>query len=430
MQLNEDFLHYIWQYRLFKRLDVYCKDGQPLQIIHPGVKNTDAGPDFTLAKLRIGPQLWAGNVEIHLKSSDWQLHGHQKDKSYDTVVLHAVYEDDIEIRRTDGTLIPILILKELVPESLLNNYLQLIGGRNFFPCSNQIKDVDQLRIDEMLEKMIKKRLAGRAADVYDKMQQNNNNWNETYYYLLMRNFGFKVNAVPFELLADAVPSTLIGRYSDQPLQVAALLFGVAGFLERDFKDDYPRQLKSAFVFLQKKYQLKSIDVSLWKFMRIHPQNFPVWRIAQAASLLAGTKHSLSKILENPDLKEIKEMFSVYAAHAYWNNHSDFDRECKEGSTRLGKHSIENIVINTVSLILYTYGQYSGRPQFIERAFTLLKTIPSERNAILLNYQQAGMKLRHAYDSQAVLELNKKFCSQKKCLNCIIGIDLLGNRKSL
>lgn len=429
MQLKEEFLHYIWQYRLLTRLDIWCKDGQPLQIIHPGVKNTNAGPDFTLAKVKIGKQLWAGNIEIHLKSSDWLLHGHHADQSYDTVILHAVYEDDQEICRTDGTLIPVLLLKDLVPEFLFADYLHQVSGKNFFPCSHQLNTVDRLKIDEMLEQMIASRLAEKAAEVYHKMQQNSNNWNETFYYLLMRNFGFKVNAVPFELLADALPATLLAKYSDQPLQVAALLFGVAGFLDKDFKDEYPRQLKSEFLFLQKKHRLKSIHRSVWKFLRIHPQNFPVLRIAQVASLFAGANAIFSQLLEDPQLKRVKELFSVFTAHDYWKNHSDFDRPCKDNSIKLGKHSIENLAINTVCLILYTYGLYSGRPQLTASAFALLKSIPAERNAILLHYHQAGVKLRHAYDTQAVLQLNKKFCSQKKCLNCIIGIDLLGKRNS-
>lgn len=428
MQLKEDFLHYIWQYRLFTRLDVYCKDGQPLQIIDPGVKNTNAGPDFTLAKLRIGPQLWAGNIEIHVKSSDWILHGHQADKSYDTVVLHVVYEDDVEICRTDGTLIPVLLLKEIVPEQMFHNYLRLIGGRNFFPCCHQIREVDRVTIDTMLAKMVKVRFAEKAAEVAEKMEQNRDNWSETLYYLLMRNFGFKVNAVPFELLADALPNVLIARYSDQPIQVAALLFGVAGFLERDFKDDYPRQLKLAFLFLQKKYQLKPLSISLWKFMRIHPQNFPVVRIAQAASLFASVHLLFSKLLDCPSLNDIKALFSHFSSDPYWINHSDFDRPCKGNSAKLGKHAIENLTINTVCLILYAYGQYVGRPQLVEKAFLLLKTIPAERNAVLFNFQEAGLKLHNAYDSQAVLQLNKKFCSQKKCLDCMIGIDLLGKKK--
>lgn len=428
MQLKEDFLHYVWQYRLFTRLDIRCKDGQPLKIIDQGLKNTNAGPDFTMVKLRIGPQLWVGNVEIHIKSSDWFLHGHQSDSSYDTVVLHAVYDDDATILRTDGTVIPVLLLKDLLPKLLLSNYLRLIGGRSRFPCSRQLKNADRLIIDQVLEQMTAERFIGKAAEVLEKLQHNRNDWNETCYYLLLRNFGFKINSVPFELLADALPNTLISRYRDQPVQIAALLFGVAGFLDRDFTDAYPKKLKTEFLFLRRKHQLKTLDRSLWKFLRIHPQNFPVLRIAQAAALLGGMHAFFSAVLECLPLKNLMEIFSGFSVNPYWTNHSDFDRPRKSTVTKLGKHSAENIVINTVCVILYTYGRYSGYPLFIQRAFELLKAIPAEKNALLSGYQQAGLKLRHAYDSQAVLHLNKKFCSQKKCLDCMIGINLLGEKK--
>jgi hypothetical protein len=428
MQLKEDFLHYIWQYRLLTCLDMRCKDGQPLQIIDPGLKNTNAGPDFTVARLRIGRQLWAGNVEIHVKSSDWFLHRHESDLSYDTVILHAVYEDDAVIYRTDGTLIPVLVLKDIVPEVQLSNYLQLISGRSSFPCAQQLKDADPGKIRTMLGQMITDRFAEKADELLEKMQQNRHNWQETYYYLLLRNFGFKINSVPFELLADALPNKLIARYRNHPQQVAALLFGVAGFLNREFKDDYPRQLKIEFQFLQKKHQLKTLDRSLWKFLRIHPQNFPSLRIAQAAALLAGA-HSL--VLQMPDSLSVHEMIRIYTAFPpddYWNNHSDFDKVCKPNSTKLGKYSAHNLAINTICLILYTYGSCNSYPQYIEKAIALLKTLPPEKNALLSRYQEAGLKPQHALDSQAVLQLNKKFCSQKKCLDCMIGIDLLGQNK--
>jgi len=428
MQLSEDFLHYIWQYRLFTRLDLWCKDGQPLQIIDPGLKNTNAGPDFTLARLKIGRQLWAGNVEIHLKSSDWLDHKHQSDQSYDTVILHAVYEDDLEIYRTDGTVIPVLLLRDIVPAFMAGNYLTLIGAKSFFPCAQQVKDVKQVVINNMLGKMITERFVEKANEIIVKTQHNHHNWNETMYYLLLRNFGFKVNTVPFELLADALPSSLIARYRDQPKQVAALLFGVAGFLERDFNEGYPRQLKTEFLFLQKKHRLKPLHRSLWKFMRIHPQNFPVIRIAQVAALLTGRGQLFSELLNCNNVKEIKALLSCFPADPYWNTHSDFDRICRGNAINLGKHSVENIIINTVCLLWYAYGQYSGQPRLMEKAFALLKTIPSEKNAIVIHYQHSGIQVKDAFASQAVLQLNKKYCVHKKCLDCMIGIDLLGKKR--
>jgi hypothetical protein len=428
MQLKEDFLHYIWQYRLLTCRNMRCKDGQPLQIVDPGVKNTNAGPDFTVARLRIDRQLWAGNVEIHVKASDWFLHRHESDRAYDTVILHAVYEDDTVIYRTDGTLIPVLVLKDIIPEEQLSNYLQMISGRSFVPCAQQLKDADGGKVRAMLGQMIRDRFAEKANELLEKMQQNKHNWQETYYYLLLRNFGFKINSVPFELLADALPNKLIARYRNDPQKVAALLFGVAGFLNRDFKDDYPRQLKVEFQFLQKKHHLKTLDRSIWKFLRIHPQNFPSLRIAQVAALLAAAHSRVFQMPDSPSVNEIIRIYTAFPADAYWHNHSDFDKVCKPNSTKLGKYSAYNLVINTTCLILYTYGSCNSYPQYIEMAIALLKTLPPERNALLLRYQEAGLKLQDAWDSQAVLQLNKKLCSQKKCLDCMIGIDLLGLHK--
>jgi len=423
MQLNEDFLQYVWKYRLLTRRDVYCTNGELLRIIHPGALNSNAGPDFSTAKLVIGGQSWVGDVEIHNRSSDWIFHGHQQDKSYDKVILHAVYEEDEVICRTDGTTIPVLVLKGLIPESLRDNYEKLMGG-NFFPCEKQIGLVNQGTVAKMLDQMIIERFIEKTAQLDEKMSQNNHYWNETFYGLLMRNFGFKVNAVPFELLAAGLPITILAKHRDNPLQVEALLFGQAGFLEGDFKDDYPRKLKAEYLFLRKKYLLIPGEPSIWKFMRMHPQNFPVLRIAQAAGLLRSREHLFTDLLQETDLKKLISIFSQIAVHPYWKTHSNFDRECKPMSVKLGRKSIENLIINTICQMQYCYGNYFKLTALTKRSIFLLKNIPAEQNVILLKYCKAGAEVSSAYESQAVLQLNKNWCSQKKCLNCRIGVEIL------
>lgn len=425
MQLNEDFLHYIWQYRLLTSLDTYCKDGAELRIIDQGERNSNAGPDFSLAKVKIGSQLWVGNIEIHVKSSDWLLHGHQSDVLYDSVILHAIYEDDGDICRTDGTLIPVLVLRDLIPERLFTNYLHLIAAKNFFPCAKQVSSVQKQVKDQLLQQMVQERFIEKAKEVAVKMSQNKNDWNGTFYYLLMRNFGFKINSVPFEILSDSVSSTILSRHRDNPLQVEALLFGQAGFLKSDFKDDYPKQLQVEYQFLQKKYGLKNGDPSVWKFLRIHPQNFPILRIAQVAALIVGHWDIFTNLLQQPDIAAIKRLFSFARVHPYWSNHSHFDKTCKTHSLVFGKQSIDNLIINTVCLLWYCYGDYLSQDDFKERALNLLKTIPAERNATLMNYVKAGFIPRNAYDSQALLQLYKTKCAPKKCLDCNIGRSLIG-----
>lgn len=363
MQLKEDFLHYIWQYRLLYSRNLYCTQGQPIRILHPGTLNFNAGPDFSLAKLEIDGQLWVGNIEIHVKSSDWLLHQHHTDPAYDTVILHAVYEHDAIVTRTDGSLIPILLLKGLVPEHLLNNYLQLIANRNFFPCIRHIAKVDQLVFKQVLAQQVEERLLEKCAGISKKMELNKNHWTETFYYLLLRNFGFKVNAVPFELLADLLPSILLAKHRDNPIKVAALLFGQAGFLDKDFTDSYPRQLKAEYLFLQKKYQLRPMEKSVWKFLRMHPQNFPMLRIAQLAALIVQHSEIFTLMLKENSFKALKKMFENIAVHPYWENHTHFDQTSKPIPTRLGVKSIESLLVNTVCVLLYRYGGYFSKPAY-------------------------------------------------------------------
>jgi len=424
MRLNEDFLHYIWQYRLLTSLDLYCTDGLRLEIIDPGIPNTHAGPDFSTARLRIGGQLWVGNVEIHLRASDWLQHQHQENSLYDTVILHAVYENDAEICRTNGSRIPVLLMKDLLPETMLQRYRALLEARNFFPCAAQIGQTDPSVIRNTLHTAAIERLQQKSADLELLMTRNKYNWTETFHQLLIRNFGFKVNNVPFELLAAGLPATLLARHRNQPLQIEALLFGQAGFLEGDFKDSYPRQLQTEYAFLRKKYQLMPLDHAIWKFLRMHPQNFPVLRIAQLAGMLTGNSPAISDVLGAADLQSLIRLFAPTSVHPYWNDHFNFDKGCKAMKLKPGRKSIENLIINTVCVMMYHYGEYFCVPEFQQRAITFLKKMPPEQNAITRAYKKAGLILTNAWDSQAVLQLYKYSCLLRKCLNCDIGRNLI------
>jgi hypothetical protein len=430
MRLNEDFLHYIWHYRLLTSRDLYCNDGSKLEIIDPGVPNTHAGPDFSTAKLRIGGTLWAGNVEIHLKSSDWLLHRHQTDRLYDTVILHVVFEDDAEISRMDGSVIPVLLIKDLIPEALLERYRSLIDGRSVFPCASRIGQTAASISRKVLDTMVAERLAEKSAELELLMGKNKYNWNETFHQLLIRNFGLKVNQVPFELLAAGLPATLLAKHRNQPLQIEALLFGQAGFLEGDFNDNYPRKLQAEYDFLRKKYKLVPLDKSLWKFMRMHPQNFPILRIAQLAGIMTGNSPAIADILSCVDLPSLFSLFTPLVVHPYWNDHYQFDKRCKQMSLQLGKKSVELLIINTVCVILFHYGQYFSLPEMQQRAFAFLRKIPAENNSLIAAYKEAGLTIKSASDSQAVLQLNKKCCSLKKCLDCAIGIDIVSRRETI
>ncbi len=424
MNFPEDFLHFIWQYRLYGAQNLYTTIGEDIKVLQHGNLNKNAGPDFSNAKLIINNTTWAGNVEIHIKASDWLLHQHQNDNAYENVILHVVYEADQEIYRKDGTPIPTLVLKGLFDLKLLDKYEHLITSVNNFPCEKQIAEVDEFIINQFLSRVLVERLADKSNEVYQKLNELNGNWDETFYHFIAKNFGFKVNAIPMEMLAQSLPQHLFGKHKDNPLQIEALIFGQAGFLRQTFKDKYPQELKREYQFLQKKYNLKPIDISLWKFMRMRPQNFPTLRLAQFAALIVNSNHLFSKIVTLKDYHNSAQLFQNLPVNPFWEKHYHFNKKAENVGLQLGRRSIDNILINTLSLFLFAYGKYMDQQNFKTRAFHLLENLSSENNAIIQHFKVAGVNVNTAFNSQALLQLKKYYCNEKKCLNCAIGIKIL------
>lgn len=424
MDLNENFLSFIWQFRLFNTTKLFCADGKALQVIHPGTLNKNAGPDFSGAKLLIDQTTWVGHVEIHLKSSDWLLHGHQNDSFYDSVILHVVYKHNSSVYRTNGSRVPVLILENLFSDQLLSNYHEIISSVNIFPCQRHIPGLDQLVIEGFLSRLIIERFEQRSLAVFHKLDECQGDWGQTFYYFMARSFGFKVNALPFELLADALPHHIFSKHKDNALQIAALIFGQAGFLDQEFFEDYPLQLQTEYAFLKRKYRLISIDRTLWKFLRMRPQNFPTVRLAQFAALVQKSSHLFSKVLSARGLPDLYLLFNDLPVNEYWQTHYHFNKKSRHVISQPGLQSIHNIIINTVCVLLCAYGKYTDQPGLMERAIELLEKMPAEANTIVSQYVNAGIKVNCAFTSQALLQLNKCYCSQKKCLNCGIGIKIL------
>lgn len=424
MNFPEDFLHFIWQYRLYGAQKLYITTGEEIEVLQPGNLNKNAGPDFSNAKLIINKTTWAGNIEIHIKASDWILHQHQNDNAYDNVILHVVYDADRQIYRKDGTLIPTLVLHGLFAAELIDKYESLVTSLNNFPCEKQIGEVDEFIINHFLSRVLVERLADKSTEVYEKVKELKGDWDETFYHFMAKNFGFKVNAIPMEMLAQSLPQQLFAKHKDNPLQIEALVFGQAGFLYQKFEDKYPQELKREYQFLQKKYNLKPIDVSLWKFMRMRPQNFPTLRLAQFAALIVNSNHLFSKILNFKDYKNSAQLFENLPINPFWKKHYHFNKKTENVRLQLGKSSIDNILINTLSLFLFAYGKAMDQHNFETRALYLLENLPSESNAILQHFKNAGVNIKTAFNSQALLQLKKKYCNEKKCLNCAIGIKIL------
>jgi hypothetical protein len=425
MILTEDFLSYVWKFRLFDRFDLKTNDGEELEIFSAGIHNADAGPDFQNARIRIGDTVWAGNVELHTSSSDWQKHGHHSDNAYNNVILHVVYKDDQPLILTDGRRIPTLNLQNRIPEDLYSRYHKLIfGDQTVIPCEANIGSVDSLTMYNWLTRVLVERLEKRSKAVIDALNLNRGDWEETFYQFLATNFGFKTNALPFELLAKSLPQIILAKHKNSAMQIEALIFGQAGFLAGDVKDEYPLKLKSEYEFLSKKHQLTPIENHLWKFMRLRPQNFPTVRLAQFAALIVQSNHLFSKLLEIKDVKGLRCLFTEIKINPYWENHYRFDVESPPSSKNLGRASVDILLLNTLALFLFSYGKHNQLQHYINRSLQLLEYLPNENNKITADFSNLGVKIKTAFESQALLELKNNYCNYKKCLQCGVGNRIL------
>ncbi|MEB0262165.1 MULTISPECIES: DUF2851 family protein [unclassified Mucilaginibacter] len=425
MLFTEDFLHYIWKFRLFDRLNLRTTGGEELEVYSVGMHNSHAGADFQNARIRVGETTWAGNAELHISSSDWHKHGHTTDNAYDNVILHVVYSDDQPLIRTDGKPVPTLELKDRISPELYNRYHNLVfGNQQIIPCEGTIATVDGLTMQNWLTRILVERLEKRSEAVIAALALNRGDWEETFYQFLAANFGFKTNALPFELMAKSLPQSILAKNKNNAMQIEALIFGQAGFLTDDLQDDYPLSLKKEYHYLAKKYSLQPIENHLWKFLRMRPQNFPTVRLAQFAALVVQSNHLFSKILEIREVKDLRELFSNIKINDYWETHYRFDKESKPAGKTFGQGSVDTILLNTVVLFLFSYGRHMKLQHFVSRALKLLENIPAEQNTITADFATLGVDIKTAFESQALLELKNTYCDYKKCLQCGVGIKIL------
>jgi len=419
--MKESILHYVWQNRLFHTIDLQTTDGERIEIIDVGKYNTDAGPDFFNAKVKIENTVWAGNIEIHTLSSDWNKHNHQQDKAYDTVILHVVSTCDGNVFRTDGE--PIPQLEITFPKQIEANYEQLLTVKKWVACSDKIGSVPSIFIQSWKNALLTERLEQKLDDIEHLLAENNQHWEEAFYITLARSFGFNTNKQAFELLAKSLPVSLLGKHKDNLFQIEALLFGQSGLLDATSTDEYALKLQHEYQFLKSKYALNPIDGSLWKLLRLRPDNFPHIRIAQFAALIHSSSKLFSKIIDNPTVEYIKQLFDCQPS-TYWQTHYLFGVESKMSIKKIGSRSVDGILINTVVPFLFCYATHKGKDELKDKSLQMLEQIPSENNAIVTNWQQLGLTSNSAYDSQALLQLKKKYCDEKNCLRCRIGHKVL------
>lgn len=415
--MNERLLQYIWQFQYFNKTDLLTKNGEAVQIIFPGQHNTNQGPDFNNAKIKIGKTIWAGTVELHLKTSDWLKHKHQLDKNYNNVILHVVWEDDVE-----NSEIPVAELKGRVSKILLKRYEELMNNGSFIPCENSIQTVKEITWKSWKDRLLAERLQRKSNMVEVLLRQNNYHWEETFWWLLARNFGMKVNADAFEAVARSVPITILAKQKQQIHQLEALLLGQAGFLEENLTDEYAVMLQKEYRYQKVKHKLKPIAIPL-HFLRMRPVNFPTIRLAQLAMLVHQSAHLFSKIKEAGPVKEIKSWFDV-TANDYWHYHYRFDEPSTFKKKKLGETMIDNIIINTIAPVLFAYGSYHNEQQYKDKALLWLEGTVPEVNSITKEFAGLGIENKNAFDSQALIELKNEYCSKKRCLECGVGNALL------
>ncbi len=422
--IKEDFLHFLWRTKKISQPHFITTDDKILEVLDYGIYNLDSGPDFFNAKIKIDDTVWAGNIEMHVFSSDWKKHKHQHDKAYDNVILHVVYEHDTEIiLENNSDPIPTLELKGKIPKPYLEHYLTLMQSTAAIPCQGLISSVNADKIGLWKYSLSIERLHQKSLMVDDILRSTSLDWEETLYIMLARYFGAKVNSEPFERLARSLPLSVIQKNKDKLPVIEALYFGQAGMLAANYKDQYFTTLKKEYLYQQKKLGLRSIDAVSWKFSKLRPVNFPTIRIAQFAALMYNVSFLFSQIKEAEKPEEITKILKSVAGD-YWTDHYTFDTESKPLKKVTGNDFINILLINAVSPVLYHYGKVNNQDEYIEKAIFILEHIPSESNNITGLWKSLGIECKSAFDSQALIHLKNNYCHDFRCMQCKIGNELM------
>ncbi|AHJ97458.1 hypothetical protein Hsw_1863 [Hymenobacter swuensis DY53] len=423
--MQEDFLHYVWQHQYFDKAELQTEDGQPITVLRPGHRNSDAGPDFLNARLRLGEVEWNGAVEIHLRASDWHRHQHQTDPKYDQVILHVVYTADASVQRTNGSMIPALTLAPRLPARLLAAYEQLQNQpvERLLPCAPLLPQVSELTRTMMLGRVLLERVDQKADRLTELHTQLAHDWEATTWHALAAAFGFQKNTEPMSRLAKAVPLSLLRRHRHDAHQLTALVLGQAGFLDDALPDDYSRQLRTEYEFLRHKYNLHGTALAAheWNFLRLRPANFPTVRLIQLLALLHVRPMLFDALLTAQSVRALEQFFGAPLPD-YWQTHT---RPGKPGKTApLGRSSVHLLITNLVVPLRVAYARSLGNMEQVEAAVSLLDQLPPEHNHYTEEYETAGFRNTSAADSQALLALQRGYCASRHCVHCGIGSALL------
>ena len=408
--MREEFLYYLWENRLLSK-DLTTVDGSAVFVLSVGNRNYDSGPDFLDARIRIGGTLWVGHVEIHVNASDWFRHGHQNDDAYKNVILHVVYRADDE-----RLAIPTVEVAGKFNGSIYDKYSSFLRSRLWIPCEKSIAEIQQFTWLSWLERVVVERLETEVKDVSLKLVENNCDWEETAYQRVMRYSGLKVNNEAFDMLAKLLPLRVLRKHIDNPLQIEAMFFGCAGFLEQEFNESYPVLLQREFKILKSKFGLRTMPQAYWKFLRLRPPNFPTVRLAQMASLVRSFDPLFSKLLTISDLESVRNLFNV-EVNEYWDTHFIFGKPSVTMKKTLGSTAIDVLVINAVIPVLFCYGQHRDDDNLKNRSVELLNEMEPEDNLVIRKFRKMGVNVQNAQQSQALLHLYNCYCKKRKCLKC-------------
>jgi hypothetical protein len=423
--MKEDFIHYVWNYKKFDFSNLKTTQGENLVIVNSGLYLQKAGPDFFNAQIILENQKWAGNVEIHLKSSDWYLHHHEKDDNYNNVILHVVWDHDTPIFRKDNSEIPVLEIKNYVSRDELNNYLSLTTQKSWIFCENQIAKADEFMFSNWQERLFYERLERKIQPINQLLKETENDWESLLFCMLAKNFGLNTNGESFLKMAKSITFSLIRKEALEVMYLEALFFGQADMIPVDVEDNYPKELKSWYDYIALKYKLSKPAIEPIQFFKHRPDNFPTIRLSQLAMLYHLHRNLFSKIIEANSIEDIYKIFNLSVSD-YWKTHYNFDNASSKKEKSLSKSFIDLVIINTIIPVRFAYANSQGK-EISETLTDLLSNIPSEKNSIIEKFTTFGIKSKNAFQSQSLLELKNEYCNHKKCLQCAVGLELLKNK---
>ncbi len=423
--MTEALLQFIWKFQLFNASALQTVSGEPVQVIRQGVQNFNSGPDFLNAKIKIGNQVWAGNIELHVNGKDWLVHGHQHDAAYNNVVLHVTLETDSDfVQAANGAKIHCAALRTLLSEHLLSRYEELMSSTLPIPCANRIKSIDEFVFQTELEKRAVERLEQKVSRITDLLAQSKNDWEQVAWQMVARYLGGNINKEPMEAIFHHLPVSVMMKHADSLPQLEAMIFGVAGLLRGKFLDDYPQLLQREFNYLKRLHSLHEMESGVFRWAKVRPAGFPSVRLAQIAALCFRTPKLFSALLHCSAAGEVNELLACEVS-AYWVNHYRFDEQSKKSVKRIGTTAIHSIVVNAIAPLLFAYGKHKGEEKFCDNAIYLLTQLPPESNHVIKVFEGLQLKPKDAFQSQGMIQLKNNYCNNFQCLNCSVGSAVLG-----